>query len=99
MSEVRIEALQDDATAAWDRFVQETPEATFFHRAGWKAVVERGFGHPCHFLQAKRAGRITGVLPLVHVSSLLFGNALISKAHCVYGGPIAADPASLEALV
>ena len=98
MSEVRIEPLQDDATAAWDRFVQEAPEATFFHRAGWKAVVERGFGHVCHFLQAKRAGRITGVLPLVQVSSRLFGNALISNAHCVYGGPIATDPASLEAL-
>ena len=69
LSEVRVEALEDDATAAWDRFVQEAPEATFFHRAGWKAVVERSFGHHCHFLQAKRAGRITGVLPLVHVSS------------------------------
>lgn len=98
MSEVRIEALEDDAVASWDRFVQETPEATFFHRAGWKAVVERGFGHSCRFLQAKRAGRITGVLPLVHVSSRLFGNALISNAHCAYGGPIATDPTSLEAL-
>jgi FemAB-related protein (PEP-CTERM system-associated) len=98
LSEVRIEPLQDGATAAWDGFVQEAPEATFFHRAGWKAVVERAFGHVCHFLQAKRAGRITGVLPLVHVSSRLFGNALISNAYCVYGGPITADPASLEAL-
>jgi FemAB-related protein (PEP-CTERM system-associated) len=98
LSEVRIEPLQDDARAAWDRFVQEAPEATFFHRAGWKSVVEHSFGQVCHFLQAKRAGRITGVLPLVHVSSRLFGNALISNAYCVYGGPIAADPASLEAL-
>lgn len=98
MSEVRIEPLEDTAAASWDRFVQETPEATFFHRAGWKAVLERGFGHTCYFLQAKRAGRVTGVLPLVQVSSRLFGTALISNAHCVYGGPIATDPASLEAL-
>jgi FemAB-related protein (PEP-CTERM system-associated) len=98
LSEVRIEPLDDDALPAWDRFVRETPEATFFHRAGWKSVVERSFGHVCHYLLAKRAGRITGVLPLVQVSSRLFGHALISNAHCVYGGPVATDPASLEAL-
>lgn len=98
MSEVCIEPLDDSATASWDRFVHEAPDATFFHRAGWKAVIERSFGHVCYYLQAKRAGRITGVLPLVHVVSRLFGNALISNAHCVYGGPVAADESSLEAL-
>lgn len=84
--------------ALWDRFVEAAPDATFFHRAGWRTVIERGFGHPCHFLLARREGRITGVLPLVHVSSRLFGNRLISSACCVYGGPVASDEASLEAL-
>jgi FemAB-related protein (PEP-CTERM system-associated) len=96
--EVRIEALDNAAGAAWDRFVLAAPGATFFHRAGWKEVIERSFGHDCHFLLAKRADRITGVLPLVHVSSRLFGNALISNAYGVYGGPLASDQASLHAL-
>jgi FemAB-related protein (PEP-CTERM system-associated) len=84
--------------APWDRFVEAAPEATFFHRAGWKTVIERAFGHRCHFLQATCKDRITGLLPLVHVSSRLFGNRLISNAYCVYGGPVASDQASLQAL-
>jgi FemAB-related protein (PEP-CTERM system-associated) len=96
--EVGVAPLRDEAVAAWDRFVETAPGATFFHRAGWKAVIERAFGHSCHFLQATRDGAITGVLPLVHINSRLFGNRLISNAYCVYGGPVAVDRASVEAL-
>jgi FemAB-related protein (PEP-CTERM system-associated) len=96
--EIRIEALNSADMAAWDRFVDAAPGATFFHRAGWKEVIERSFGHECHFLQAKCDDRITGVLALVHVSSRLFGNALISNAYGVYGGPVASEQASLQAL-
>jgi FemAB-related protein (PEP-CTERM system-associated) len=95
---LRIEALNGADAAAWDRFVAAAPAATFFHRAGWRQVIERSFGHPCHFLQAKRGAQLTGVLPLVHLSSRLFGNALISAAYGVYGGPVASDEASLQAL-
>jgi FemAB-related protein (PEP-CTERM system-associated) len=95
---IRIESLSSAGGATWDRFVDAAPHATFFHRAGWKEVIERSFGHDCHFLQAKCDDRITGILPLVHVSSRLFGNALISNAYGVYGGPIATDQASLQAL-
>jgi len=41
---------------------------------------------------------VTGVLPLVHVKSLLFGSSLISTAFAVQGGPLAADGESLSAL-
>jgi FemAB-related protein (PEP-CTERM system-associated) len=49
-------------------------------------------------LYVERDGIITGVLPLVHVKSWLFGSALISTAFCVYGGPLANDAASAVAL-
>ena len=43
---------------------------------------------PPHLLPACRAGRaVTGVLPLTHVKSLLFGSSLISNAFGVHGGP------------
>jgi FemAB-related protein (PEP-CTERM system-associated) len=48
------------------------------------------FRHRTHFLFAERAGRIEGVLPLAHVKSRLFGNALTSLPFAVYGG-VAAD--------
>jgi hypothetical protein len=37
------------------------------------------------------AGRITGVLPLAHVKSMLFGHALTSLPFAVYGGVAAVD--------
>ena len=51
-------------------------EATFFHRAGWKTVIERAFGHKTFFLYAEVDGRIVGVLPLAEIKSLLFGHTL-----------------------
>lgn len=77
----------------WDAYVQEHPEATFFHKAGWKSVLEKSFGHPCHYLIAKQEDKICGVLPLGRVKSALFGDALISTPFCVYGGVIADNDA------
>ena len=96
--EIRVVPLNSADAAAWDHFVESAPNATFFHRAGWKEVIQRSFGHRCYFLQAKCEGRTTGVLPLVHLRSRLFGNALISNAYGVYGGPVASDEGSLGAL-
>ncbi len=88
----------DAAGPAWDAFVIAQPGGTFFHLAAWKGVIERAFGHTAHYLMAEQDGVITGVLPLVHVRSRLFGNALVSNPFCVYGGPLAADRESAEAL-
>src|SRR5712691_895264 len=46
----------------------------------------------------ERSGAVTGVLPLTHVKSLLFGSSLISNAFAVQGGPIAGDSDSLRRL-
>src|SRR5262249_24090633 len=83
----------DAAAASWDQFVEGAATATFFHRAAWKTVLERSFGHRAYFLYAEHDGVIEGVLPLVHISSRLFGNFLVSTAFGVYGGPAAASPA------
>ena len=39
-----------------------------------------------HYLFAEQQGRICGVLPLIHMKSLLFGNSLVSLPFLVYGG-------------
>jgi FemAB-related protein (PEP-CTERM system-associated) len=83
---LRIRELEASGAARWDAFVSGCPEAAFFHRAGWKAVIERAFGHRTHFLYAETGGRIEGVLPLAEVKSLLFGHTLTSLPFCVYGG-------------
>ncbi|MFS2002564.1 FemAB family XrtA/PEP-CTERM system-associated protein [Duganella sp. CT11-25] len=84
--------------ARWDEFVERCPDATFFHRAGWRQVIEEGFGHPTWFMYAETDGRIDAILPLAQVRSRLFGNTLSSLPFCVYGG-IAAMHADAAAAV
>lgn len=95
---LRIGHLTADLRQAWDDFVHRSKDGSFFHLSGWQTVMERAFGHKTHFLIAWRNTRIVGVLPLVLLSSRLFGKSLISNAFCVYGGPLADDDAALAAL-
>jgi FemAB-related protein (PEP-CTERM system-associated) len=94
---MRIATLTPEREAGWDAFVSGCAQATFFHRAGWKAIIE-GLGHNAHFLYAEADGRIEGVLPLGHMQSRLFGNALVSAPFCVYGGIAARNDDAYGAL-
>lgn len=84
-----IEVLPLDDRRSWDAFVAAHPEGTFFHLSGWSDVLRSAFGHRTHYLLARDAGRIVGVLPLAQIRSLLFGHALVSTPFCVYGGILA----------
>jgi len=86
-----IETLDDLGADKWDAYVVGCAEATFFHRAGWRSVIERAFGHHTHYLYARRGERVVGILPLVEVKSALFGHALISNGFSVCGGPAVDD--------
>jgi len=88
---ISVQELTPALKPQWDAFVESCPNATFFHLAGWKDVVEAAFGHRCYYLLAKSGQAITGVLPLVHMKSLLFGNALISTPILAYGGVATED--------
>ena len=73
----------------FDAFVRERPEGTPFHLTAWGRAIAKGVRQRPHYLVAEHAGAIVGVLPLTHVRSPIFGQALISNAFAVYGGPIA----------
>jgi FemAB-related protein (PEP-CTERM system-associated) len=91
---------RDDVPMAsrWDAFVAGCGEATFFHRAGWQRLQKDVFGHDTYFLYAERDGKLEGVLPLAHVKSLLFGNALVSLPFAVYAGIASSSTQATEAL-
>lgn len=95
---VTLKLLDDQGEQAWDAYVLANPAATFFHRAPWRRVVQRAFGHRPYFFYAEQGGKVVGVLPLFHVSSLMFGSALVSTAYGVYGGPLADTLEVLELL-
>ena len=97
-TETQILTLSQQDAARWDAYVMAHPDATFFHRAGWKAVIEQAFGHRTHFLFAQRDGEIVGVLPLAQIKSRLFGHSLSSLPFCAYGGIVANDTQAFNAL-
>lgn len=95
---IRVDHLPVGDQARWDAYVRKTESATFFHLSGWRQVIEQAFGHRSHYLYAERDGQVVGILPLMHIDSRLFGNALISNAFCVYGGIVADDELAFAAL-
>lgn len=94
-----VELLRPAFEAKWDRFVRQTPDATFFHQLGWRWLVERVFGHRAHYLLARRGERITGVLPLFELESRLFGHSLVSIPFAIGGGVVADDAESARLLL
>ena len=95
---IAIRNLDDASAPAWDAFVDAMPDGTFCHRAAWARVIEKAFGHRTFFAFTEHDGAITGILPLAHVKTRLFGNTLVSSPFCVYGGLLAADAESAAAL-
>ncbi len=94
----RLQPGDAEGARRWDAFVHQCPEASFFHRAGWQTLLRDIFRHDSHFLYAEGGGAIQGVLPLGHVRSRLFGNALVSTPFGVYGGVAASHPAAAQSL-
>lgn len=73
-------------------------DGSFFHLSAWRQVIKQSFGHDTYYYYSEQDGEITGILPLTHVNSLLFGNSLISNAFCVYGGIVASNDTAFNAL-
>jgi FemAB-related protein (PEP-CTERM system-associated) len=85
--------------AAWDAYVDTHPAATPFHTRAWCQAITRATGHKHHLIaQRDAAGRIVGLLPLHHVRSPLFGQALVASGFAV-GGGILADSDDIAAVL
>lgn len=86
--------------ALWDRYVQESPSATGYHLSVWRDIIERAFGHHTLYLMAQDgAGDVKGILPLVLLSSRLFGRFMVSMPFLNYGGVDAQDDQVRQALL
>ena len=89
MQIIRCDSSHD---AMWNEYVRASPRASFYHRAEWRAINQRWLGHPSAYLGAVDDGRLVGVLPIVHLKTLLFGNLACSMPFVNYGGPCADTP-------
>jgi FemAB-related protein (PEP-CTERM system-associated) len=79
----------DQSASVWDAFVRGQPGWSHMHLFGWQRVMERVFHHECSYLGAwDDENSLIGILPLVHVRSLVFGRFLVSMPFLNYGGPL-----------
>lgn len=89
-----------EAEAAWDRFVKNHPAVTPYHFMNIRRFIEKTYGHTTHYCYVSSAdGEILGVLPLVQLSSKLFGNFVVSVPYFNYGGLLANSQEAATRLV
>lgn len=98
-AELRVTAATASDREAWDQYVSVHDTEAGYHDWRWQEVFGEAFGHESIYLIARREGIVTGVLPLVEIKSLLFGHTLTSLPFLNYGGVLADDLATGQALI
>jgi len=94
------EAKTEDAAKAWDRYVYDHPSSSPYHLVAWRSVMERVCGHRTFNLMAvDDHNDVRGIVPLVFMSSRVFGHYLISMPFLNYGGIVSDDPEAVDALL
>ena len=94
----QLDSSDLETVRAWDQFVLEHPQGTFFHRAAWQSVIAQQFKHKTYFLYVEHESKILAILPLANVNSWLFGNSLSSLPFAVYGGILSVSKEAAAAL-
>lgn len=95
-----IRLFQDVDEKKWDNYVIDSRRASCYHLTGWKKVIEESFGHQTFYLLSEdQGGKVTGVLPMVHLKSLLFGSFMVSLPYFNYGGICAENEESYSSLL
>ena len=96
----RVEALQGADFSAWDAYVSATDKCTLYHNSVLPKMIKQLFGHHYHcFLAWDESGKVIGVLPLIHMKSVLFGNYMVSMPYFNYGGAVAINEEVEQALM
>jgi serine/alanine adding enzyme len=91
-----IRLFKEEDKERWDRYVMEARDSVSYHLIGWKAVIEKSFGHKTYYLLSEDKQRqVNGILPLVCLKSLLFGKYMVSIPFVNYGG-ICAETEGIE---
>jgi FemAB-related protein (PEP-CTERM system-associated) len=92
-SDVSVITCTDDDLGVWNEFIRACPTASFYHMFQWSFVNREQLRARPLYLAAVERGQILGVLPLILVSSRLFGRILCSMPFVNFGGPCASDAA------
>jgi FemAB-related protein (PEP-CTERM system-associated) len=96
---IKTRIIEPIKNSAWDDFVRIHPQGTFLHLSSWAPIISSAFKQKPLYLIAEQGSEIVGVLPLIHMSSALFGSSLSSTPFCAYGGPLVLNPEAGKVLI
>jgi len=83
---VNVELSDVSQMSVWDNYVEQHAKATVYHLSGWREIIERVFGRETYYFVAKSESKIVGILPVVRLRSIAFGDFLVSMPYVNYGG-------------
>jgi serine/alanine adding enzyme len=92
---MEILELQEKDRQQWDQYVQNSIQSSVYQLVGWKDVMENCYGHKTHYLIAKEADQIVGILPVLYIHSIISGHFYTSMP----GGICATDEFVASALI
>ena len=84
----------------WDAYVELHAEGSIYHLSVWQSIIQQQFGHKSfYFSSTDENNNINGILPVVQLKIMLFGNYMVSVPYFNYGGAIAADEKTATSLM
>lgn len=84
---------------AWEKWVEQAPTATIFHRLAWREVIADTFHHQPGYWLAEDETGVRGILPLFILRTGLFGTLGVSLPFLNYGGVAADGPEAAVTLL
>jgi len=95
---IRLACLEDSRNI--DRYIAQSSSASLYHNYAWCEVIEKSFGHKTYYLVCEeKKDSLSGILPLVHMKSLIFGNFIVSMPFFNYGGVCADNEVNRNHLI
>ena len=86
---MKVKYLESIDRSIWNEYLDNRDQTTFYHKLEWKEVIEKSFKHRTFYLVVESENAVKGILPLVHLKSILTGSVLCSMPFVNFGGIIA----------
>ena len=97
---LKVKIYEGENRKAIEKYLERSDSANLYHDIRWLDVIEESFGHSTYYLYTTdEEENVTGVLPLAHMKSFLFGNFLVSLPFFNYGGISANESVSRNKLL
>lgn len=85
-------------TADWEDYLSRQGAAAMYCGPRVVCALAEGLRQDAYLIEARKEGRVTGVLPLIHMRSMLFGSFLVSLPYVSWAGVIADDADAVRVL-